>query len=105
MNLRTYRKQNRITLTAFGAKLGVSGVTVHRWETGKVRPSLDAVEAIERETDGHVGAADFMRQAPSRPPQVDPSVADSVEFANDQAALRGEVCPATPLRHRGPVAA
>lgn len=62
MDLRSYRKAHRITLDEMGRRLGVTGVTVHRWETGKARPTLDAVEKIERATDGHVAAADFLRR-------------------------------------------
>lgn len=104
MDLRTYRKENRLTLSGFGALIGVSGVSVHRWELGKVRPSLDAIEAIELATKGAVKAADFMRPIASL---LSPDIAsaDSVQHANDQAALRGEACPATPLRHRGPAVA
>lgn len=62
MDLRAFRKLHRITLDDMGRALGVTGVTVHRWETGKARPTLDAVEAIQRATGGAVTAADFMRQ-------------------------------------------
>jgi transcriptional regulator with XRE-family HTH domain len=61
MDLRTYRKQRRITLDEMGRAVGVTGVTVHRWETGKARPTLDAVERIEAATAGEVTARDFLR--------------------------------------------
>ena len=61
MDLRSYRKKHGITLDDMGRSVGVTGVTVHRWETGKARPTLDAVEAIQRATGGAVTAADFMR--------------------------------------------
>lgn len=63
MNLRAYRKQHGITLDEMGKTLAVTGVTVHRWETGKARPTLDAVEKIQAATNGSVTAADFMRPA------------------------------------------
>lgn len=61
MDLRSYRKQHAISLNEMGQRIGVTGVTVHRWEVGKVRPGLSAIEAIQRATDGAVTASDFMR--------------------------------------------
>lgn len=61
MHLRAFRKLHGISLNEMGQRIGVTGVTVHRWEVGKVRPGLDAIEAIQRATNGAVGAADFMR--------------------------------------------
>lgn len=61
MELRAYRKLHGISLNEMGQRIGVTGVTVHRWEVGKVRPGLNAIEAIQRATDGAVSAADFLR--------------------------------------------
>lgn len=63
MDLRTYRKQQGWTQAEMGNLVGVSGVTIHRWERGAARPSLDAVEAIQRISGGAVTVSDFMREA------------------------------------------
>lgn len=38
---RHLRKQAGLTLRDFGKVLGVSGATVHHWESGKRQPSLE----------------------------------------------------------------
>lgn len=63
MDLRTYRKQQGLTLDQFGRGLGVSGVTVHRWEKGKALPSLKQAAEIQRQTAGKVTVADLMPEA------------------------------------------
>lgn len=77
MDLRAFRTQQGWTLDQLGRLIGVSGVTVHRWETRKARPSLDDVETIERVSGGMVTVSDFMRAAgavadaaPASPPEA-----------------------------------
>ena len=60
MNLKTFRKSEKLTLDQMAARLGVSGATVQRWETGKMRPDWKHIPAIERATGGKVTAADFV---------------------------------------------
>ena len=59
MDLRTYRKQQGWTQAELGNLVGVSGVTSHRWERGAARPSLDAVEAIQRISGGAVTVSEL----------------------------------------------
>ncbi len=40
------RKKNRMTQTELGEKLGVSYMTVRRWETGKSKPKLDEMNKL-----------------------------------------------------------
>jgi transcriptional regulator with XRE-family HTH domain len=60
MDLRSYRKAHGLTLEQIAQRLGVSSVTVHRWEVSKSRPNLQAVADITALTAGSVTAADFM---------------------------------------------
>jgi len=77
MDLRTYRKQQGWTQAEMGNLVGVSGVTIHRWERGAARPSLDAVEAIQRISGGAVTVSDFMREAAARLPAASTSAAST----------------------------
>lgn len=52
--LEAFMKENGLTNDSFGAKVGVSGVTVWRWANGKARPSWENVAAIEAATGGAV---------------------------------------------------
>lgn len=64
-SLETYLRNTSQTLDQFGRSIGVSGVTIHRWVTGKARPSWDNVAAIQVATGGEVTANDFV---PTRAP-------------------------------------
>ncbi|HEY5306621.1 MAG TPA: helix-turn-helix transcriptional regulator [Pseudolabrys sp.] len=55
-----------LTLEAFGAKVGVSDVTVHRWVKGKARPSYEKACEIARATGGKVSVAAFYPPAEAR---------------------------------------
>lgn len=63
MHLADFLRDHRLTLAGFGALVGVSGVTVHRWVQRKARPSWDNLAAIERVTNGSVGHRDFLPAA------------------------------------------
>lgn len=68
-SLGTYLDETGLTLDQFGQLVRVSGVTVHRWVTGKARPSWDNVAAIEAATGGKVTAGDFVPVLPLPPSQ------------------------------------
>lgn len=65
MQLGSYLKENGMTYAAFGERVDVSHVTVHRWVMGHTRPTYAHLRRIEAATGGTVGYADF---AP--PPQA-----------------------------------
>lgn len=76
MDLGAYLTLHRLTLEGFGRRVGVSGVSVHRWVTLKSRPGWKALGAIERVTEGAVTALDFVPREPE--PQVMPAVPSEV---------------------------
>ena len=51
MDLRTYRKSKKLTLAKLGEQLGVTAVTVHRYETGIRKPAWDILEKIVVRTE------------------------------------------------------
>jgi transcriptional regulator with XRE-family HTH domain len=57
--LGAFLEGRRQTQEAFGAVVGVSGVTVHRWVKGKARPTFATARLIERSTGGTVPAVTF----------------------------------------------
>lgn len=44
--MRSLREQKKITQAELGAKIGVSGATVNRYEQGKREPDIDTLEKI-----------------------------------------------------------
>jgi antitoxin CcdA len=67
MDLGTYLRQNKLTLQAFGARVGVAHSTVLRWADGTSRPRDERhLRAIAEATGGAVTAADFA-PAPKAP--------------------------------------
>jgi len=63
MNLKTYRKNKKMSLATLGEILGVSAVTVHRYENGTRKPGLSTLERIYKVTRGQVRANDFFSDA------------------------------------------
>lgn len=59
MQLGDYLAAERLTLTAFGRRIGVAHSTVHKWATGRLLPAWDKIMAIEAATGGAVTAEDF----------------------------------------------
>jgi transcriptional regulator with XRE-family HTH domain len=59
MWIKEWRELAGITQIALGHMLGVSGVTVHRWEQRLSRPSWRHMDKIVALTDGSVSATDF----------------------------------------------
>lgn len=48
VELREYRRQNALSAQSFASKLGVSMMTVYRWENGKSTPHPFLREKIKR---------------------------------------------------------
>jgi transcriptional regulator with XRE-family HTH domain len=69
MDLLTFRLESGESREQFGARVGVSGVTVWRWEKGVDRPSWPKMDAIFAATNGKVTAADFAR--PTKEPAAE----------------------------------
>lgn len=61
MNLQAYREQHGLTRAAFARTLGVSWVTLWKWEEGRVRPSYDNLVRIHEATDGAVSLTDIVQ--------------------------------------------
>ena len=59
MTLKEYLAKLTITDAEFGAKIGVSQSQVSRIKHGKTAPSLAVIVAIEKATNGKVGAKDI----------------------------------------------
>lgn len=59
MQLSDYLTTNDLTDAAFGERIGVSGVSVHRYCAGERIPALDVMRRIIAETGGAVTANDF----------------------------------------------
>ena len=60
MKLKTYRKQLGLSREKVAAALGVTGVTVWRWETGRMVPSPPVLKKIAKWSAGAVTPNDFM---------------------------------------------
>lgn len=59
MDIKTYRKANKLTLDQFGVLVGVTGATVQRWETGKVNMPLSKAHEIQLVTRGIITLDDL----------------------------------------------
>ena len=58
MKLKNWREQRNLTLAEMGAEVGVSGVTIGRYEDGRL-PKPDVLQRIIQVTDGLVTANDW----------------------------------------------
>ena len=59
MTLKEWRKQNGFTQDQLGGQIGVSGVTVSRYETGERIPENTVMQSIFSVTAGEVTPNDF----------------------------------------------
>lgn len=57
--LKSWRFAHKCTLETFAERIGRTAATVSRYEAGLQGPSLEALQAIERETGGKVKARHF----------------------------------------------
>jgi transcriptional regulator with XRE-family HTH domain len=69
--LRVYRQQNKLSLAAVAAAVGVSKATIGRIEQGLQTPSLELMFRLVNETNGAVTPNDFMPGV--RLPDVEPA--------------------------------
>ena len=60
MWLRTWRERERLTLQAFGGRVGVGGSAVAKWEAGRIFPRPEQIDAIKAATDGAVTCDDLL---------------------------------------------
>ena len=63
MKLKDYRTLVGFTREEMGARLGVSGITVWRWETGRATPRPAMIRKIAASTAGAVTASDLLAAA------------------------------------------
>lgn len=61
MKLKEWRKLKQISMEKFAARVGATGPTVWRWETGRGLPSSERMQKIWLETAGAVTADDHHR--------------------------------------------
>ena len=54
-----YRAKHALTLSAFGALIGVQKSVVSKWENGQQKPSVENAAAIERATNGELRRHDL----------------------------------------------
>lgn len=65
-SLPEYLKTNKITQTAFAERMGVCQSLVSYWVNRKVRPSLELIMKINRETGGKVPPEAWLREWDSK---------------------------------------
>lgn len=60
MNLREWRKANRISAKDLAERVGVAEVTLRAYKSGARRPKTEAAKRIEAATNGEVTAAELL---------------------------------------------
>jgi len=65
MTLAEYLEKNSLTLTEFGARIGVSHAAISRYRNGQRRPEWNVLERIQEETGGAVRPEDFYGGQPA----------------------------------------
>jgi DNA-binding XRE family transcriptional regulator len=58
--IRQFRRAAKIGFEDFAKRLGISGASLSRIETGKQSPTMEIARRVMRETDGQVTANDLM---------------------------------------------
>lgn len=66
MRLKDYRQLRGLSRAAFGQLVGVTGIQVWRWETGRSMPKPAVVDAIRAGTGGAVTAEDHHQAVAAR---------------------------------------
>ena len=61
MKLREYLVKKNLTIEGFAQVIGCSRQTIHNLMSGRNRPSIDLMIAIERETKRKVRIEDFIK--------------------------------------------
>jgi transcriptional regulator with XRE-family HTH domain len=62
MKLGTYLKTKSISHADFAFKIGTTQTSVTRYVNGQRRPSIEVIDAIDRETKGRVKMKDWFRE-------------------------------------------
>lgn len=60
MRLQDYRKLVGLSRAAMAARIGTTGVTIYRWETGRMAPSPAAIQRVRTATHNAVTADDML---------------------------------------------
>jgi transcriptional regulator with XRE-family HTH domain len=68
--LRIYRQQNKLSLAAVAAAVGVTKATIGRIEQGLQTPSLELMFRLVNETNGAVTPNDFMPPVDCEPTEA-----------------------------------
>lgn len=76
MKLRTWRAREKLSLTAFGAMINRSHVTVMRIERGTNPPDKDTIQAIYEATNGEVSLHDWFTEDGQPIPQASTEAAE-----------------------------
>ena len=66
MKLKDYRLLRKLSRAAFGKLVGVTGLQVWRWETGRSFPKTPMIDTIRAGTGGAVTAEDHWQAVNSR---------------------------------------
>ena len=91
--VRRTRRRMELTQAGFAARVGVSLLTVHRWETGQSQPQRLALQRL-RELEEALAEQDARRG----PPGAAPAAAPALDFAGNPAAVSA-VAEALRLAH------
>jgi transcriptional regulator with XRE-family HTH domain len=59
--LTQYRKGLGLSQSAMADRLGVSRVTLHRWEAGRAWPDIESLVMVEDATGGFVRPSDWVK--------------------------------------------
>jgi DNA-binding XRE family transcriptional regulator len=66
MKLKEYRLKRELSRAKAGAEIGVCGVTLYRYETGRAVPSTTTMRRIMQWSGGEVSADDLIAPATER---------------------------------------
>ena len=66
MQLIEFRKGRKLSRAALGKMVGVDGITIYRWETGRSMPKPAQVRKVQEVTEGAVTADDHQQAVDDR---------------------------------------
>jgi SNF2 family DNA or RNA helicase len=85
--IRGVRKSLNLTQQQFAELLGVSFVTLNRWENGQTRPSAMGLEKLQRAAAERLGEAPVVAGPPAAS-KVEPAEEQRLDFLGDADAVR-----------------
>jgi len=88
--IRNLRQSMDLTQQQFAELLGVSFVTLNRWENGQTRPSALGIEKLRKVAAGPAGQAPNVGKSPS-PPAPEAAGGEPLDFLGDAEAVRALV--------------